>query len=102
MMRLAWHVAAVIMLRCRKISCHHSSVLPNSHLTAPALLALLLLLLLQADAFKAKSGKFAIKGYPHKLGFLLHGPPGKHNCAFTAAIPCSTKKAIHTVTVAAP
>jgi hypothetical protein len=45
------------------------------------LLLLLLLLLLQVDAFKAKSGKFAIKGYPHKLGFLLHGPPGKLFCS---------------------
>lgn len=30
----------------------------------------------QVDAFANKTGKFAIKGYPNKLGFLLHGPPG--------------------------
>lgn len=26
--------------------------------------------------FEAKTGKYAIPGYPHKLGLLLHGPPG--------------------------
>jgi chaperone BCS1 len=26
--------------------------------------------------FTEKTGKYAIKGYPHKLGVLLHGPPG--------------------------
>lgn len=30
----------------------------------------------QVEAFTNKTGKFAIKGYPNKLGFLLHGPPG--------------------------
>eukprot|EP00040_Diaphanoeca_grandis_P004373 m.28406 g.28406 ORF g.28406 m.28406 type:complete len:715 (-) comp15910_c0_seq2:340-2484(-) len=28
------------------------------------------------DTFEARRGRFAIKGYPHKLGFLLTGPPG--------------------------
>ena len=28
------------------------------------------------EAFTHKTGKFAIPGYPQKLGFLLHGPPG--------------------------
>mmetsp|Transcript_26143 Transcript_26143/g.48201 ORF Transcript_26143/g.48201 Transcript_26143/m.48201 type:complete len:778 (-) Transcript_26143:77-2410(-) len=26
--------------------------------------------------FTSKTGKYAVKGYPHKLGLLLHGPPG--------------------------
>lgn len=26
--------------------------------------------------FSDKSGKYAIQGFPHKLGLLLHGPPG--------------------------
>jgi chaperone BCS1 len=30
------------------------------------------------DHFSEKSGKYSIKGYPHKLGILLHGPPGKY------------------------
>ena len=28
------------------------------------------------DNFLAKSGKYGVKGFPHKLGVLLHGPPG--------------------------
>lgn len=28
------------------------------------------------DSFLNKTGKFAIPGYPQKLGFLLYGPPG--------------------------
>lgn len=28
------------------------------------------------DHFLQRTGKFAIAGYPHKLGLLLHGPPG--------------------------
>jgi len=28
------------------------------------------------DQFLNKTGKFAIKGFPNKLGLLLHGPPG--------------------------
>ncbi|KAL3919481.1 MAG: hypothetical protein SGILL_003731 [Bacillariaceae sp.] len=28
------------------------------------------------DHFNAKTGKYAIPGYPYKLGILLHGPPG--------------------------
>lgn len=28
------------------------------------------------DQFESKSGKYRIKGYPHKLGLLLTGPPG--------------------------
>ena len=26
--------------------------------------------------FLNRTGKYSIKGYPHKLGLLLHGPPG--------------------------
>ena len=29
------------------------------------------------DQFLHKKGKFAIPGYPRKLGFLLYGPPGE-------------------------
>jgi chaperone BCS1 len=28
------------------------------------------------DQFQEKTGKFAIKGFPHKIGILLHGPAG--------------------------
>lgn len=39
----------------------------------------------QVDAFTNKTGKFAIKGYPNKLGFLLHGPPGE--CKLQGLLP---------------
>jgi chaperone BCS1 len=32
--------------------------------------------------FQGKSGKYGIKGYPHKLGLLLHGPPGTGKVCF--------------------
>lgn len=28
------------------------------------------------DSFMNRTGKFALQGYPYKLGLLLHGPPG--------------------------
>merc|ERR1712004_669305 len=28
------------------------------------------------EDFQGKKGKYAIPGYPHKLGILCHGPPG--------------------------
>lgn len=34
------------------------------------------------SAFENKTGKFAIPGYPQKLGFLLHGPPGTGKTSF--------------------
>lgn len=34
-------------------------------------------LLTLVDNFNEKKGKFAVQGYPQKLGFLVHGPPGK-------------------------
>jgi mitochondrial chaperone BCS1 len=34
-------------------------------------------LLKLVDHFQDKTGKYSVKGYPHKLGLLLHGPPGE-------------------------
>jgi ATP-dependent Zn protease len=34
------------------------------------------------SSFMAKNGKFGIPGYPQKLGFLLHGPPGTGKTSF--------------------
>jgi hypothetical protein len=59
---------------------------------------------LQVDSFLGRKGKFAISGYPHKLGFLLHGPPGTggrlhlaapgscSRCRVAAGLPHSTRR----------
>ncbi|GLC44229.1 hypothetical protein PLESTB_000755000 [Pleodorina starrii] len=49
------------------------------------------------DQFMNKSGKFAIPGYPHKLGFLLYGPPGTGKTSLIKVLAQYTRRSIISV-----
>mmetsp|Transcript_7602 Transcript_7602/g.16561 ORF Transcript_7602/g.16561 Transcript_7602/m.16561 type:complete len:767 (-) Transcript_7602:145-2445(-) len=52
------------------------------------------------DHFTEKSGRYAIKGYPHKFGLLLHGPPGTGKTSLIKALAQKTERSIINVPLA--
>jgi chaperone BCS1 len=57
-------------------------------------------LLAQVKHFQSKTGKYAVAGYPHKLGLLLHGPPGTGKTSLIKALAQHTGRSIVNVPLA--
>merc|ERR1719378_39277 len=50
--------------------------------------------------FTKKTGKYRIAGYPHKLGLLLHGPPGTGKTSLIKALAQYTNRSIINIPLA--
>merc|ERR1719498_308170 len=50
--------------------------------------------------FERKEGKYGVSGYPHKLGLLLHGPPGTGKTSMIKALAQHTGRSVVNVSLA--
>lgn len=50
--------------------------------------------------FRNKTGKFGVAGFPHKLGLLLHGPPGTGKTSLIKALAHVTDRSIVSIPLA--
>mmetsp|Transcript_5573 Transcript_5573/g.14748 ORF Transcript_5573/g.14748 Transcript_5573/m.14748 type:complete len:614 (+) Transcript_5573:48-1889(+) len=50
--------------------------------------------------FERKQGKYAVAGFPHKMGLLLHGPPGTGKTSLIKALAHHTGRSIINVSLA--
>uniref|UniRef100_A0A7S2MPL9 AAA+ ATPase domain-containing protein n=1 Tax=Haptolina brevifila TaxID=156173 RepID=A0A7S2MPL9_9EUKA len=52
------------------------------------------------DDFSQRKGKYGVKGYPQKLGVLLHGPPGTGKTSLIKALAHETGRSIVSIPLA--
>lgn len=50
--------------------------------------------------FEKKEGKYGVSGFPHKLGLLLHGPPGTGKTSMIKALAQHTGRSVINVSLA--